>query len=263
MLTSNATSNNRIHCQSNVSIQDPTSTSSSFSTSCDNHEWKVARCLSNGLSVCVDCPDPCARSHYGITPMALFMNPCSFNEWEPTQHFRFLQIQMTDTHFPSAITDIAIPKKTKTSIQVDVTVAYNESLVYCNKYATNVPQTEITRFSLVQADFMAQYSLTASIEITNLEPSTSYRIYCATQSIKSGRWMEDHQIQQKSALVSTLCCVPVKVILNSHLIYVDEMPSLTFLEVSTDVVADNGIVKLEIMMPSLLSRLIVLFHQRN
>ena len=214
---------------------------------CAEVEWKLQKCVTNGVALCVGCLNPCSRSHKETPPMALFFNPCSENLWYPDTNLRLLQFFMRDTTVSVDISEISAVSH-KRSMDISVMVE-SRAYVYCAAFEAEY--FDVSKISLLQVIEGNQMNLSnddnvATLNIQGLVPSTLYSVLCATKSPTSGLWLDDSKIRATESSFSTKCCIPLVLTLTTSTLLQDDMP-FPMLTTSTEAQSSDAVVEITVL----------------
>jgi len=200
--------------------------------SCDQHVWKMKRCLLGFAAVCVDCWDPCSSTHRELPPMALFFNPCGTTVYLPHSQIRLLEFKLAANSASSFIKNVTVVAS-KYSVLVNVHVKKTGLMVYCNAFDQS-PSEKVFRSSIVMGKFFSSSSsYTTSVTILNLKPVTYYNVYCTAQDVVIGQWMSDYGARATKTTAETLGPAPVLLTLSVQSVSLASIPVLNFATMTT------------------------------
>ena len=167
---------------------------------CAGDNWILQSCgAKNDLKLCINCFDPCMA--VSVNPSAVFPFMGLSSSW-----VGILQVGFEDYDLPARVLFVKPSYISEQQISINISLS-DFSYVYCMEVQGQSPinpsvQVLLSHHSQIAVNNMATYSF------YNLIPSTSYSIYCITQSQISRVLPSEDMFQ---TVVRTDCCKKVHV----------------------------------------------------
>jgi hypothetical protein len=223
--------------------QSPTSLNSSYH--CGWNTWTVLRCGSTSASpvsnllLCANCSDlltnycalsPSDRSKsLSVSSASHYSISCSDPPSDPIGELSMLYLQFNEQSPPPSFSHREVISVTNTSVEVKVIMS-DRGYLLCGSYlASSTPSSpsssEVLAFSRVpvlgvSVPFPSSYpaaSTVATYVLTDLIPSSSYKIYCTSLSFTSVPMPTEVMLDSQIS-VKTLCCRLLSVTLNQKIV---------------------------------------------
>jgi hypothetical protein len=266
--------------------QPPTSSNSSYQ--CGGDTWTVLRCGSTSSSVsnlllCSNCSQlltnycalsPSARSDFlSASPASHASISCSDPPSDPLGQLSMLYVQFNEQSPPPSFSSREVISVTNTSVAVRV-IMNDKGYLLCGSFlppsaplssdVLSFPRIPLLGAPLASPSPFAATSTVATYFIGDLNPSSSYDIYCTSLSLTAAPMPTERMLDSKMP-IQTLCCRSLSVTLNQRV--VDDVSVLGFaltldvgsqrvddlLEVSISGVDMNTLVLREMFAPSLVT----------
>lgn len=172
-----------------------------FYISCDGHMWRQFSC--NGLNIlCFDCLKDCSYcpgKSFGLRPCV--SRSCNTD----TASYSILSYGLKEEKmFPEFLSPIILSDITMFSAIVSLNVS-KPGIFYCLPYRGPIGLISV---SLIQSQGTYRYLQSGTVTnmtLTNLNPDTTYTLYCYTQSFEGDR-MDFNDILAGSVSFTTQCC---------------------------------------------------------
>lgn len=228
----------------------------------------------NLLTICIDCNDPCeSKCARSAQP---YLSPCedityvnNDNQNNYCNNFSSISNYLEIARFDSFalfsftvvekgkapdITYIEISTTTSTSLKIDAILSYYGSL-HCGifdevSYPLFIDDITVQKYYFYPSNLIDQeVSLSASITIDNLNPSTNYNVYCYSVNLNSGSKLS-YAKMLISGFVSekTSCCKEIEIKLNHINIYQSDQSILNFIDINLDTSILNSPISLVISL---------------
>jgi hypothetical protein len=195
---------------------------------CGTHTWRVDRCQNARTAVCVDCANPCVPALLpanGTCNNQYTLNPCGTNGAQygcavvqPSLNvFRVLSatFRLNPAFIPPVVSAVTATTD-KTTATVTVTMS-TDGTAYCGQFAAGVTPTSAAQ--ITGQNFVAtSASSVATVKITGLTPSTTYALYCLSQSSLGTLASLATAITYRVA-ATTACCKAATLTLNVASLY--------------------------------------------
>jgi hypothetical protein len=209
--------------------------------SCGGKTWKIKDCLASGSpTVCVDCVDPCQSDF--CTPLSPFyMGPCtslgvscSF----PRSYMRTFEVDFFDSRvvFPAVTAVTSTVAKTSALLRVQLG---GSGTVNCAVFVVGYKPTTVEEVFLQNIFSAGTLSRSANLTITSLVPSTSYDVYCVTQSSEGSIMPLSVALASKYS-ITTRCCKVITVQIVPSFIYQSEQ-SINALVITSDSIVNSAL----------------------
>lgn len=192
----------------------------SYDGICNSVRFRVETCAS-GVSICANCRAICTNTWCAkaIQTLDITMEPCTdcvsrkgfYNVMSLSYDYLIL--------YPVFNSPITVTKQ-RTSLQVGLNIS-TAGNIYCYAAPPTSPNiTSTTTVKTLGALLVALSGGNVTLTINNLSPSTTYAVYCYTESF-GGQKMSLARTQATRKVEQTLCCASV--VFNS---YARSMPAL-------------------------------------
>jgi hypothetical protein len=185
-----------------------------YSVVCRKHLWKTQMCGSSGVSLCVDCIDPCSTT----CPSGSTMNACKsdiFNCTGDVVH------ALTVSYAPVAAlvkTTVSPASVSKTGFELAVTANRDCSLLVSCFLSGTVLRN--SKQLLSQGQVFNIHNGSNVVDISSLVPSTGYDVYYQFQLF---HWATNFsKVVQSKLSLTTACCREVTVQLLTDLVYMNQ-----------------------------------------
>jgi hypothetical protein len=185
-----------------------------YSVVCRKHLWKTQMCGSSGVSLCVDCIDPCSTT----CPSGSTINACKsdiFNCSGDVVH------ALTVSYAPVAAlvkTAVSPASVSKTGFELAVTANRDCSLLVSCFLSGTVLRN--SKQLLSQGQVFSIHNGSNVVDISSLVPSTGYDVYYQFQLF---HWATNFSTVVQSKLsLTTACCREVTVQLLTDLVYMNQ-----------------------------------------
>jgi hypothetical protein len=185
-----------------------------YSVVCRKHLWKTQMCGSSGVSLCVDCIDPCSTT----CPSGSTMNACKsdiFNCTGDVVH------ALTVSYAPVAAlvkTAVSPASVSKTGFELAVTANRDCSLLVSCFLSGTVLRN--SKQLLSQGQVFSIHNGSNVVDISSLVPSTGYDVYYQFQLF---HWATNFsKVVQSKLSLTTACCREVTVQLLTDLVYMNQ-----------------------------------------
>lgn len=171
-------------------------TTEGVTTSCGGRDWTVKQCGANQAAVCADCEDPC----YSTTVEPFVVGSCGDTAIIDA---RASFLTVTAASLAPGIVSV-IATATEETISAEVTLTENG---FANCAAFKSGTVDLTSTEMIEAQNIwgTAISGTVNLDITGLEPSTLYDVYCYSTSIHGSRLYAKDAVTTLT-VVSTACC---------------------------------------------------------
>lgn len=177
---------------------------------CEQTTWSVVKCSADSLPLlCTECANYCTKSEEERLSLAQVVS-CSDPASSPVGQLYVLLIEYEQLSPPPSILSLnTVPSSGR--IRVSTALSGSGALV-CAAYLRSVGYTPPSSEALLSQGFpisatKVEASFAATYEISNLIPSSSYFVYCATQS----SILPTLSSTMSRAAVTTHCCRSVKI----------------------------------------------------
>ena len=162
-------------------LRSPQLAGSSFD--CNGYHWKVRQCGANKPAICVNCGDPCnVRACNGSNPF--FISPClsPLTSCPASQLYsRYFNVTFV-LKYPVPRIDNFLLQPSATSATVSLNLSTN-AFANCGAIATGTQfiLADLIPYIYVQHQIMQTVDKKTSLTVFNLQPRTSYTMYCVTE----------------------------------------------------------------------------------
>jgi hypothetical protein len=194
------------------------------SVTCQAKTWKVVDCRNTGVpTVCVNCANPCLIDF--CTPAnPFFVGPCNTDGIScafPSSDVRALQIKFTDNRdvYPTFVDSSLSVTKTTAVLNAELSGPGIESCgIFASSFTTVTAADILLQKNSVGSPVNAISPRLINFTFTNLVPSTSYNIYCYSESYEGASMTSDVVLATKLN-VHTACCRTLFVKINTYFVY--------------------------------------------
>jgi hypothetical protein len=225
------------------------------------------------LTICIDCNDPCeskcarsAQPYLSACEDISNVNNNNVNNYckNVTSMPNYLEIDRFDSFSLFSftvvergkspdITHIEISTTTSTSLTIDAILSFYGS-IYCGAFEESTRLLFIDDITVQNNYYFPsniidqEVSLSTSITIDNLNPSTTYNIYCYTVNLHSGSKSSSNMIISGFISGQTSCCKEIEIKLNHINIYQSDQSILNFIDINLDTSILNSQISLVISL---------------
>ena len=187
-----------------------------YSAECNGNVWQVFQCSGESV-ICVNCKKSCSSSTLcGGSSFAI--NPCSMASCSGRYSASYFIGFGYDVlvYYPQFK---ALPAITPRQDSVSVEVSLNKAgIVYCSAFAAPALLASVWDIYYSGTSLRSlNPARNSTLNITGLQPSTSYSVYCFTSDL-SNHFMELKEAQLTHNAIQTLCCKKVVVQYNGTVI---------------------------------------------
>jgi hypothetical protein len=179
---------------------------------CSGNNWKIKRCSSDSLSVCINCQDPCSSA---VTKF--IYSPCRDSTQTLPTSFSLLSVSFMESPLAPKVFSKEIVAN-KTSVTMNVRLSSDGLLYYGVFGASSIPTISTI---LIQNRVATVANNRSTVVIQGLQPATNYTIYFVTKS-PQGIQLSSQQMLTTKTVVTTLCCRPLQFRIASQTIITGE-----------------------------------------
>eukprot|EP01035_Chromulina_nebulosa_P025291 gene25291-33008_t len=179
-------------------------TNSSYEDSftCNRYIWSLKVCFNGFVALCIDCEDPCATDgcseqnpHY-LAPCQSTGGSCP--KFENSMH-RLLLNMRSDSDHTRVISAVVVRFPDQLQVFVDLLFNSKEGrALQCtavdSKHDSNLSLQFIETLIQPHPGSVKVHGSSLSVNITQLSPSTNYRVFCSIQSVSGSVYWYQHSL---------------------------------------------------------------------